>query len=177
MKLLYCTILFIFITTSLYSCSTKKSHTGGKLITGPAAADIVNYVNQGILAITELEQKSLESYASVTGENFTTREKLYETLKNFVIPTYKRYADGLKKITPENPEIKPVHGTYIKAAELMLEGFQTKMVGIENSDEGLITQGNKQIEDASKGVKKWLAELNELCKKHGVAFLKDKETK
>ena len=56
-------------------CASDKSYVGGKLTSGPAAADIVNYVNQGLISIAELEEKSLESYASVTGENATTDKK------------------------------------------------------------------------------------------------------
>ena len=70
MKSVYYIIISILFISLFLSCSSEKSYTGGKLITGPAASDIVNYVNQGILAIAELEEKSLESYASVTGKNY-----------------------------------------------------------------------------------------------------------
>ena len=166
-------IIFICIFSLFSNCASNKNYTGGKMITGPAANDIVNYVNQGILAIAELEQKSLESYASVTGENYTSDEKVFETLKDFIIPTYKRYVDGLKKINPENPEIRQLHSIYVRAAESILEGFRAKMVGIENSDEGIIIHGNKQIEEGRKGYEKWRAQLADLYKKHGVAQLKE----
>lgn len=167
-------IIFVCFIAPLSSCSSNKSHTGGKFITGPAAADIVTYVNQGLIAIAELEQKSLESYASVTGENATTDKKLYETLRDFIVPTYRRFVTGLKKIPIENHEVRQVHAIYIKAAESTLEGFQTIMIGSEKSDVTVIKQGNKMLEEGSAGIDKWRAELHELYKKHGVAELKDK---
>ena len=174
MKSVYCSILFIFAATIFSGCTSDKSYAGGKLITGSAANDIVNYVNQGLFAIAELEQKSLGRYASVTGENATTDKKLFETLRDFVVPTYKRFVIGLKNISIENQEVRQVHAIYIKAAESTLEGFQTIMAGSENNDEAVIIQGNKKLEEGRTGIEKWRAELNELYKKHGIAELKNK---
>ena len=165
-------ILCFFIFFS--GCASHKNYVGGKLISGPAATDIVNYVNQGLISIAELEKKSLERYASVAGKNFTSNQKLLETLKDFVIPTYKRFVTGLGNISPETQEVRNVHAIYLKAAEATLEGFQTIMVGLENDDERIIQQGNKKLEEGQAGVKKWRAALNELYIKNGVAEMKDK---
>jgi hypothetical protein len=174
MRLAYYSFIFICVIVLFTSCASGKSHTGGKLITGPAANGIVNYVNQGLIAISELEQRSLESYASVTGENATTDKKLFETLRDFVIPTYKRFVVGLKNIPIENQEVRQVHSIYIKAAEATLEGFQTIMIGSEKSDDTVIRQGNKKLEEGVVGIDNWRAELDKLFKKHGVAQLKNK---
>ncbi len=165
-------ILGFFIFFS--GCASHKNYVGGKLISGPAATDIVNYVNQGLISIAELEKKSLERYASVAGKNFTSNRKLLETLKDFVIPTYKRFVTGLRSISPETQDVRNVHAIYLKAAEATLEGFQTIMIGLENNDERIIQEGNKKLEEGRIGVEKWRAELNELYKKNGVAELKDK---
>ncbi|MFC1839072.1 hypothetical protein ACFL1N_05815, partial [Thermodesulfobacteriota bacterium] len=109
-------------------------------------------------------------YASVTGENYTTDEKVYEALKDFVIPTYSRFVDNLRNITTEIEDIRRVHGIYIRAAESILEGFKTKMLGIENNDDGIIIQGNKKIEQGSLEIQKWRAELDKLFVEQGVAL-------
>jgi hypothetical protein len=127
----------------------------------------VNYVNQGLIAIAELEQKSLESYASVTGENATTDQKLLDTLKGYIIPTYKRFLTGLRDIRPETLEVQQVHSFYLKAAESTLEGFQAIMIGLENKDQKIIAQGNKRLEEGRIGIEKWRTELIELSKTQG----------
>jgi hypothetical protein len=144
--------------------------TGGRIVAGPYANEVAEYINQGILSIAELETKSLERYASVTGENYTTNQKLYEALKDFVIPTYSRYVENLRNITSEIEDIRRVHGIYIRGAESILEGFKTKMLGIENNDEGIIIQGNKKIEQGSLEIQKWRAELDKLRIEQGVAM-------
>jgi hypothetical protein len=146
---------------------------GGGIATGSAAKDLVNYVNQGILNIAELERKSLERYASVVGENYTTDQRLYEELRDFVIPVYKRFLDGLREIMPENDEIKALHAIYIQAAELMYDGFKTKMLGVENGSEDIIIQGNEKIEKGRDEAARWRMELIELYKEHGVAEIKE----
>ena len=153
-------------------CAIDKAGTG-RIITGPAAKDLAEYINQGILRIAELERRSLESYASVIGENYTTDERVYEELKDFIIPTYKRFLDELKNIRPENEEVKELHGIYIRGAELIYEGFKTKMMGIENNDEGIIIMGNEKIETGRDEIERWNLERIELYKKHGVAQVED----
>jgi hypothetical protein len=165
------TVLIFFLILSGCKSNIIK---GGKLVVGPAASDIVNYVNQGLLSIAELETRSLKSYASVIGENYTSNQRVYEELKDFVVPTYKRFLDGLRNITPEDEEVRRVHVIYIQAAESMYDGFRTKMIGIEKNDENLIIQGNQKIEKGRIGIERWRSELDALYKKHGVAQIIEK---
>jgi hypothetical protein len=138
------------------------------------AVNLVNYTNQGILMIAELEQKSLERYASVTGDNYTSDQRVHDELKNFIIPTYKRFVDGLKNIKVEDEEIKRVHSIYINAADLMYNGFVNKMIGIEKANDPIIIKANENIEKAAKDCERWRQELFELYKKYHVSESKSK---
>lgn len=158
-------LFFLFLSSILIFTGCK---TGGKIVSGPYAKEVVEYVNQGILSIAELETKALERYASVTGANYTTNEKVYEALKDFVIPTYSRFVGNLRNITSEIEDIQRVNGIYIRAAESILEGFKTKMLGIENNDDGIIIQGNNKIEEGSLEIQKWRSELDKLRLEQGV---------
>lgn len=146
----------------LGGCATNRG------LTSSATVSLVNYINQGILMIAELEQKSLERYASVTGKNYTTDEKIYNELKDFIIPTYQRFADGLKAITPEDEEIQRVHAISLNAADLMCSGFKNKLIGIENNNEAIIIQANENIEKARDENERWRRELETLYQKYGV---------
>ncbi len=144
----------------------------GRIIHGSAAVELVNYVNQGLLRIAELERRSLESYASVIGENYTTDQRVYEEMRDSVIPLYKRFLDGLRNIDPQNEEIKRVHAIYIRGADMIYDGFKTKMLGIEKKDEDIIVQGNQKIVKGREDVEQWRLELMELYKEQGVAEIK-----
>lgn len=156
--------VILMVTIFLFAgCAMNKGATS------QVAFNLVNYANQGILMIAELEQKSLERYASVTGENYTTDQRIHDELKDFIIPTYERFVDSLRKIQPEDDEIKKIHAVYINAADLMYNGFKNKMIGIEKKDDAIIIQANENIEKAREECKRWRLELIELYKKYGVA--------
>jgi hypothetical protein len=141
----------------LFSCATDK-----------VARDLVIYVNQGILGIAELERSSLKRYASVRGENYTTDQRVYEALRDDVIPQYKRFLDLLREIKPETEEIRRLHGIYIRGAEYLCKGFKTKMLGLEKKDEHLIRLGNEQIEKGREENERWRNELLALNKAHNI---------
>jgi len=130
------------------------------------ARDLVNYVNQGVLNIAELESKALERYASVTGENYTTDQRTYEALRDGVIPLYKRFLDGLRKIQPETEEVKKLHRIYILGAEQLYEGFKEKRYGIEIGNEKIIRSANEKIEKGRVENERWRSELEVLAKKY-----------
>ena len=150
--------LLLGICFSLVCCASNKAGT-----------DLVNYVNQGILGIADLERVSLENYAAVTGKNYTTDQRVYEALKDQVIPIYKRFLDGLRDINPQDEAVKRLHGIYIKGAELLYSGFKMKMLGIEKNDKNLIIMSNEKIEKGRIENERWRKELDTLCQQQGVA--------
>ena len=139
---------------------------------------LANYVNEDVLPISELERRALAGYASVVGKNYRSDEAVYEALKNDVIPLYKRFLDGLKRIQPTEKEVMKLHGLLVSGAESMYEGFRLKMIGIDQKDESIIQVGNSKIEKGRVENKRWRKELIALAEKHGVkAEEKKKEGK
>lgn len=163
----FCTLIIstmIALTFLLNGCATNKM-----------AVDLVNYVNQGVLNIADLERISLEKYASVVGENYTTDKKVLDMLKEEVVPIYGRFLDGLREITPQENEVKMLHGIYIRGAESLYEGFKMKVLGIERNDEGIIRMANEKIEKGAAENQKWRSEIMAMYEKHGVADEKELE--
>ena len=140
----------------------------GSCATNPVSPDLIDYVNQGILGIVELERRSLASYASVIGKNFTTAERVSETLKNDVIPQYERFVELLREITPETEEVMKLHRIYVRGAEDILSGFKAKRVGIETNQEPLIRTANRQIEKGRVETEQWRKELMEMYRRYGI---------
>ena len=157
-------IVWLGLISLLTGCATDRVATG-----------IVTYVNEGLLQIEELERRSLEEYAGVTGANYKNRKEVYETLKNKVIPIYERFFNELRRINPGEEEVKRVHGHYVRGAERLLNGFKMKMKGIENNDERMILGANEMIEQGSAEIQQWREDLLSLCAEHRVAPEKKKE--
>jgi len=146
-----------FLIFSLTGCATHH-----------ISLDLIEYVNQGISGAAPLEKKAVDRLAAVTGKNFTSVKAIQSTLKDEVIPTYKRYVVVLKIIKPETDEVRQLHAMSIRSAELTLEGFKTKLLGIEKMDTPLIKAGNSKILMGQKEGQKWRRELFENYKKYKV---------
>lgn len=134
----------------------------------PVAIDLVEYVNQDILAISQLETTSLDRYASVTGTNYQSDQVLLAELQNFVVPNYGRFLRLLRNVHPAREELKPLHRTYIRGAEQLSSGFKTLMLGVETQDRHLVEEANRRIEEGRLLNEKWRQELLSLYKKHGI---------
>lgn len=151
--------LFLLLAASLFSsgCATDK-----------VALELAQYVNQDILNISELEQKPLQAYALVTGHNYTSDKNVYDTLKQDVMPVYKRFLTNLRDISPKEVEVKKLHKFYLRGAELIYGGFKTKMLGLETNDAFVIRAANKKIEKGRLETERWRRELILLAERHGL---------
>lgn len=151
-------LLLVFGVPSLFiQCATDK-----------VALELTHYVNQDILNISELEQKSLQKYALVTGPNYTSNKKVYDTLKQEVIPVYKRFLTKLRDVSPKEVEVKKLHKFYICGAELLYGGFKTKMLGLETNDVFVMQAANEKIEKGRLETERWRMALDLLAERHGL---------
>lgn len=132
------------------------------------AVQVVEYVNQDILMIAELEQKTLERYASVTGENYTSDEAVAEELETFIIPYYGRFVDRLHRIRPESEELRRIHREYVLGAESILTGFRTKLTGIRSGEPLVVRTADREIEKGQERTMLWRKGLEELYRKYGL---------
>ena len=132
------------------------------------AAILVEYVNQDIMGISELESIAFQHYTAVTGKNFTTNQAVLSSLKNDVIPTYQRFLYLLRNIDPQTAEIKQMHAVFIQGAEIIYSGFKTKMIGLQTQDENLVQLADEEIKKGVMETFKWRTQLNALYKKYDI---------
>lgn len=151
--------LFLLLAASLLiaGCATDK-----------VALELAHYVNRDILNISELEQKPLQAYALVTGQNYSNDKKVLETLKHDVTPVYQRFLNKLRDLSPKEGEVKKLHKFYLHGAELLYDGFKSKMFGLETNDVFVIQAANKKIEKGRIETERWRRELDLLAETHGL---------
>jgi hypothetical protein len=143
--------------------------------TDKVALDLTNYLNQGVLNIAELEEKSLARYASVTGNNYKDDQTTYEALRDYVIPLYKRFIRGLRALQPETQEVRDLNRIYIDGADSLYEGFKLILLAIETKDGSLIRPANDYLEKGRLENERWRKELIALAGEHGVKPQEKKE--
>ena len=138
----------------LLGCATDK-----------VAWDLVDYVNQDLLGIAQLERRPLERYALARRD---TEQRLSKVLKEDVLPEYKRFLALLRQIKPETEEVRRLHQIYIRGTEYIYRGFKTKMLALEKEDENLVRAANDEIEKGRNINEKWRRELLALFESHGI---------
>lgn len=135
---------------------------------GAVEKDLVNYINQNIMGVVEVEQAALERYAAVSGENYVSDQVLYNTLKREVIPTFAEFVDVLHRIEPETDVVKALHAKFINGATYRLRGFQTIMGGIRSQDAQVIRAANGLLDEGALEIEKWQTELHHLYEMYGI---------
>ena len=132
--------------------------------------ELLNYINKGLPKVGELEQKALDSYASVTGTNYKDDNTTYNTMVNTVIPTYSSMIKKLKALSTslKTTEVQTFNELYLVAAKIQLSGFNIFVEGLEKGDISIVQLANKKLERARKLMDEWSNEMDELCNYYGV---------
>ncbi|MFO7962798.1 MAG: hypothetical protein R6U50_02655 [Desulfobacterales bacterium] len=126
--------------------------------------ELVKYVNQDLQNLSRLETRALSSYASVIGDNYTTDERVGKTLKQHVIPYYKRFTELLRDVSPGTNRLRRIHSLYVHGADKICHGFNLKMLGIEKKDENLILIADRQIAAGRNIILQWQAQIGGIIK-------------
>jgi hypothetical protein len=129
---------------------------------------LVDYINQDVMGVAVVEQAALARYAAVSGDNYISDQRLYDTLKREVVPTFTEYVNVLHRIEPETDAVKQLHATFINGAEYRLRGFQTIMGGIRSQDAQVIRAANNLLEKGALELEKWRIELQQLYATYGI---------
>lgn len=147
-------ITFVFSTGCLGKTSIKK--------------DLTNYIKEELPTVFKLETDAINSYASVSGANYSDDQTMYKTMKETVIPTYKRFVDKLDKINPKTKQVNDAHEIYVTAAKTQLKAFNEILTALENQDVDLITQANTKLSSAKDGIMDFKDKISDLCNEYDV---------
>ena len=143
--------------------------------TDKVGVDLVEYVNQDIIGIAQVETKALARYAAVTGQNYTDDPTLLKALNEEVIPLYKRFLHLLRQVDTPQEEIRQLHSIYISGAEDLYAGFKLIRSALERTDEALVRAANTKIESGRLKTDQWRERLLELYEIHGVKSVAEKK--
>jgi hypothetical protein len=134
----------------------------------PVQDDLLVYVNEDLVKVTELEEHAVSSYESVTGVNYTDDFTLYDALINEVIPTYQEFTKELEAIEVETDEVREIHEDYIEAANLQYNAFVKILTALENQDRQLIEEANGMLDEARKMFRDFQYDAKKLAEEHNV---------
>jgi hypothetical protein len=137
----------------------------------PVKEDLLNYINNELPKITEFEATAVGAWGSVSGENYTDDDTMYEVLTETVIPAYRKFLSGIEGITVrlETKEVRALNEKYIEAAISQNSAF-ILLKDLFETEIGSISDVNERLDKGRRLVREWQVEIQDLCKKNGVRF-------
>ena len=135
--------------------------------------DLLNYINEELPKIVDIESAVVAGYGAISGENFTSDEVMLAALKEEVVPNSAQLIALAEAIVPKTKEVKAIHALYVDAINNQHQAFTIIIAAIEEGDSSIIAQANEKLTDARRGMNDFLAELRVYAKKNDVTFQND----
>lgn len=154
-------IIIISITALLSACSS------------PAQDEILNYLNEELPGIGEMEAEVINKYDSVTGDNYTDDETLYNALNEEIIPLYSDFIDELESIEIKDKDLRAIHEGYIEAVNQQSGAFNKMITALENQDAALIEEVNEILNQSRKAMRDYQYDLQEFADENDVEITKE----
>jgi len=134
----------------------------------PVQDDLLNYINNQVPTVVDLEKKVATEYASTTGTNYTDDATLAAKLKDVIIPASDELITKTKAIIPATDEVSKIHSKYIAAITGQHEAFNLLLQAVQTNDAALVTTVNEKLATAGTVSKEYVADLQALKKEHEV---------
>jgi hypothetical protein len=140
--------------------------------TDPVQADLLDYVNVHIPKVAQFETQALSAYSLVSGENFKDDGTMYITIRDQVLPNYRKLSEGLEEISMAlgTDEVRKLNEIYVEAVNSQFAAFTTILAALENQDFLQITSANDRLDKGRKLTREWQLQLKSICKTHNVEF-------
>lgn len=152
------------IITALLICVTALTACGSD----PVQDDLINYINNQVPAIAELENKVTTEYAAVKGDSNADDAMFAAKLKDVIIPANNELIAKAKATVPATEEVKKVHEKYIASVTAQNEAFTLLLEAAQKNDEELVKTANAKLTDSEKISEEFLTGLEALKKEHNV---------
>lgn len=135
---------------------------------------LLNYINNDVIELGNIENELLASYGSVTGDNYANDLVTYTEFTTNTLQLAQQLNNKAVSITNgiEDEEILEIHRLYMNYSSKMLNTITIMVSAIEKQDALLMSQANEELNEANNAVLDYKLALNELAEKYGVEILK-----
>ncbi|MBB6453663.1 hypothetical protein HNQ94_002112 [Salirhabdus euzebyi] len=148
--------LGFFLMLALVGCSN------------PVQDDLLSYVNDELIPISQLEVDAMDAYASVTGVNYTDDYTLYDVLEVTVLPNYEDFYEKLNLITPKTEEVKEIHDIYVEGVGEQYQALLTLRVAIETQSLDEVNAANEKLMSGTQKINDFRFQLQKLAGENDV---------
>ncbi|MCM3617953.1 hypothetical protein M3936_10215 [Sutcliffiella horikoshii] len=150
----------LLLVMLLSACSTTDSEKD----------DLINYINTELPKVAELEFEAIDSYGSVSGQNYTDDWTMYEIIDTVTIPAYEEFITKLESIRPKTEAVREIHEIYIEGSNAQLQGFKKIRVALEQQDYDKVFEANEHLDEGRAKIRQFQIKLEDLMHEHGVEY-------
>jgi hypothetical protein len=152
------TIVALGVIVSLLSLmfSTPGAQAAAKV----SKKEYQAYINS-MKSLVKPEDSILRKYGSVTGENYSDDETMYEVL-TALAPEMNRFIARVEKIQPKNTTLRSIHKIYIAGWNLQFEAVLLTLEALEDQSYAGMARANKVLSQGRSKMTDFRARLQGL---------------
>ena len=133
---------------------------------------ILKYINEDLASLTELETLFYDSYSSVSGDNYTDDETMYEELSNNTVIYARQLSDAATNLSSgiKDSDLLAVHKLYMEASTNNLNAITMIMAALENQDYEQVSAANELLGKANTLLIDFSDQLNTLAEANDITI-------
>jgi hypothetical protein len=126
------------------------------------AADLRNYLTNGIERLSPREQVATDAYNSATGKNFKSRAESFRIMREVVVPKYGAFVVAASQLKPKTPEVQALNNLFITSIQLRMLGYEHIAQGEHAKDNAWRLTAGAELAASDKAAEQFqAATLNE----------------
>ena len=127
--------------------------------------EFADYINNDLAKLMEIEQKFLNSYGSVSVENYTDDETMYNEIKNYSSVYAQEMQSKAYEIADkiQFDKIKDLHNLFINYASSVNSAMGLMLSGLYEQDLDYVNDANEKLSEANDYASRYKEELQSLA--------------
>ncbi len=112
-------------------------------------------------SLVSAESSILRKYGSVTGDNYSDDETMYEVFVNLT-PEINRFIGRIERVQPKNSTLRSIHNLYVAGWNLQNEAVLLSLQALEDQSYAGMAQSNKVLSQGRAKLNEYRARLQGL---------------
>lgn len=159
MKRITAIILALILALGIAGCTNTKKQDA-----------LLEYINEDLAELGEMETKAIASYESVTGENYTSDLETYTEVSENTIILVRQLNEEAVDVAGriDDEEILACHKLYMNGCSKFLAALGVLLMSLETGDYAQLSAGNELLNESNNYMLDFRTELQRLAKKYNV---------
>ena len=132
--------------------------------------ELIAYINNDLVELVALENDVLESYGSVTGDNYTNDLDMYMEFTTTTVELARKLNDKAVNISEgiADEKILEIHRIYMNYSNKLLNVVILMVSALENQDATLIAEASEKLNEANNYALDYRESLTKLAEEYKV---------